>query len=294
MSAPGAPLANLHGQILPLAEVTISALDRGFLFGDAVYEVLRVYAGKPWLEQEHFDRLARSLQAIRIAGVDLPRLRRRMHETIAAGSFQEATVYLQITRGSAPRSHAFPSGVTPLELLWVQEFRDPYTEARAQGARVLLQPDLRWQHCDIKSTNLLANVLALQTAREAGCVEAILFLSDGHLTEASHSSFCAVRDGVLITTADSNAILPGTTRGLVLRLARQGGVTIEQRMLHRDELPRIQELFLAGTTTEVLPIVRVDEQVIGSGQPGPVTRNLQQAYRQAVQAFLDARSGNPG
>jgi D-alanine transaminase len=170
----------------------------------------------------------------------------------------------------------------------VQEFRDPYIEAREKGARVLLQPDLRWQRCDIKSTNLLGNVLALQAAKEAGCVEAILTRPDGHLTEASHSSFCAVHDGVLITTADSNAILPGTTRGLVLRLARQAGVPLSLRMLHRDELPHIQELFLTGTTTEVLPIVRVEEQVTGSGQPGPITRSLQQAYRQAVQAFLDA------
>jgi D-alanine transaminase len=184
--------------------------------------------------------------------------------------------------------------VTPLELLWVQEFLDPFTEARERGARALVQPDLRWQRCDIKSTNLLANVLALQAAKEAGCVEALLVRADGLLTEASHSSFCAVRDGVVITTPDSNAILPGTTRGLVLRLALLAGVAIELRMLHRDELPLIQELFLTGTTTEVLPLVRVDEQVIGTGQPGPVTRSLQQAYRQAVQAFLSGQAPPAG
>src|SRR5687767_14802960 len=110
------PLANLNGKIMPLDEVTISPLDRGFLFGDAVYEVLRVYQGKPWLEQEHFDRFERSLREIRIDGVDMPRLRRRMHETIVAGGFDECTVYLQVTRGAAPRKHAFPKGITPLEL----------------------------------------------------------------------------------------------------------------------------------------------------------------------------------
>src|SRR4051794_8083293 len=116
------PLANLHGQMMPLEDVKVSALDRAFLFGDAVYEVLRVYRGKPFLEPEHFGRLARSLESIRIAGVDVDRLRRRMHETLRAGGFGEATVYLQVTRGAAPRKHAFPKAATPLELLWAQEY----------------------------------------------------------------------------------------------------------------------------------------------------------------------------
>src|SRR5437870_3464183 len=151
-------LANLNGRQLPLAEATVPALDRGFLFGDAVYEVLRVYGGRPWLQEEHWARLARSLDAIRIHGVDLDRLRRRMHETIAAGPFREALVYLQVTRGVAPRAHKFPSGVAPLEFLYVQEFRDPYEEARRVGAAVVTHPDIRWGRCDVKSTNLLANV----------------------------------------------------------------------------------------------------------------------------------------
>src|SRR5262249_21639518 len=148
--------------------------DRGFLFGDAVYEVLRVYQGKPWLEDEHFARLARSLDALRIHSVDTERLRRSMHETIAAGPFREATVYIQITRGAAPRSHPFPAGATPLEFLFGQESRAPYAAARRDGAGVLTHPDQRWDRCDIKSTNLLGNVLAMQAAKEAGCLEALL------------------------------------------------------------------------------------------------------------------------
>src|SRR5205823_6632074 len=155
------PLANINGQQMPLAEAKVPVLDRGFLFGDAVYEVLRVYGGRPWLEDEHFRRLSHSLEAIRIAGVDLERLRRRMHETIGAGLFAEALVYIQITRGSAARrTHAFPPDARPLELLWVDDFRDPYGEERRNGAGVLSQPDVRWDRCDVKSTNLLANVLA--------------------------------------------------------------------------------------------------------------------------------------
>src|SRR5437660_12274054 len=119
------PLANLNGEPMPLAQVRIPALDRGFLLGDAVYEVLRVYRGRPWLEEEHLRRLARSLEEVRIRGVDVEQLRRRMHDTIAAGPFREATVYIQVTRGVAPRAHAFPAGATPLELLYVQEFNDP-------------------------------------------------------------------------------------------------------------------------------------------------------------------------
>ena len=133
-------LANLNGQPMPLEEVRVPALDRGFLFGDAVYEVLRVYGGRPWLADEHFARLGRSLDAVRIRGVDLDRLRRRMLETIAAGPFREATSYIQITRGAAPRKHAFPAGVAPLEFLFVQDFADPYAEARRTGAAAITQP----------------------------------------------------------------------------------------------------------------------------------------------------------
>src|SRR5438128_7981440 len=143
------PLANINGVSMPLAEVRISALDRGFLFGDAVYEVLRVYGGKPWLKEEHFARLSRSLEAIRIRGVDVSRVEKRMLETIAGGPFREAIVYIQITRGAAPRTHAFPENATPLEFFYVQEFTDPYREARVTGAGVITHPDLRWDRCDI-------------------------------------------------------------------------------------------------------------------------------------------------
>jgi D-alanine transaminase len=280
------PLANLNGQQMPLADVKISALDRGFLFGDAVYEVLRVYQGKPWLADEHFRRLARSLEAIRIRGVDVQRLRQRMLDTIAAGPFHEATVYIQITRGAAPRTHPFPANAVPLELLYVQEFHDPYQEARRVGAAVVTQPDIRWDRCDIKSTNLLANVLAMQAAREAGCVEAILCLDDGTLTEGTHTSFFGVLDGAVLTAPNSHAILPGITRGLLLQLAAKTGVPLCEQILKRSDLGRVSELFLTGTTSEILPIVRVDGQAIGSGMPGPVTRRLQQAYAEAVRDFV--------
>jgi D-alanine transaminase len=280
------PLANLNGERVPLAEAKVSVLDRGFLFGDAVYEVLRVYDRKPWLLAEHFRRLAASLEAVRILGIDLDRLRGRLLETIAAGPFREAMAYLQITRGAAPRAHPFPEKAMPLEFLYVAEFHDPYAEARRTGAAVVTQPDVRWDRCDIKSTNLLGNVLAMQAAKEAGCLEALLYLPDGTLTEGTHTSFFGVLDGSVLTAPNSNAILPGITRSLVLRLAARAGIPVREQVLRRDELARVSELFLTGTTSEVLPVVRVDGRPVGDGKPGPVARRLQEVYREAVREFL--------
>lgn len=280
------PLADLNGKRMPLADVLVPALDRGFLFGDAVYEVLRIYRGKPWLLDEHWQRLGRSLESIRIGGVDLAALRGRLLDTIAAGGFQEAIAYIQVTRGTGvTRSHAFPPQATPLELLYVAEFADPYAEARRSGAGAIALPDIRWDRCDIKSTNLLANVLATQAAKEAGCIEALLYLPDGTMTEGTHTSFFGVLDGTLWTTPNSNAILPGITRSLVLRLAKSAGIPVQEHVLKKDDLRRVSELFLTGTTSEVLPITKVDSQPIGPGTPGPVTRRMQEAYREAVRQF---------
>lgn len=284
------PIANLNGETMPLAQVKVPAQDRGFLLGDAVYEVLRIYGGKPWLVREHMARLARSLEAIRIQGVDLARLEKRMFETIAAGPFQEAIAYIQITRGVAPRSHAFPASAVPLEFLYVQELADPYVQARRDGAAVITHPDLRWGRCDIKSTNLLANVLAMQAAKDAGALEAFFYLPDDTITEGTHTSVFGVLDGALLTAPNSPDILPGITRGLILRLAEKVGVPLREHVLTRGCLPRVTELFLTGTTSEVLPIVKVDGKSVADGRPGPVTRRLQDAYTEAVREY----TRNPG
>jgi D-alanine transaminase len=281
------PLADLNGEQMPLAEARIPALDRGFLLGDAVYEVIRVYQGRPWLLDEHLRRLAHSLDAIRIQGVDLARLEARIRRTIAAGPFDEATVYIQITRGVAGRTHAFPAaGTVPLEFLYVKEFQDTHEELRRQGARVITHPDLRWARCDIKSTNLLANVLASQAAREAGCLEALLYLPDGTLTEGTHTSYFAVLESGVLTAPVSTDILSGITRSLILRLTRSAGIPVREEVLKRQHLGQLSELFLTGTTTEVMPVIEADGKPIGDGRPGPVTRRLQEAYREAVRAFI--------
>jgi D-alanine transaminase len=278
------PLANVNGTLQPLDQVRISPLDRGFLFGDAVYEVLRIYRGKPFLLDEHLARLERSLRAIRIGGVDVQMLRGRLLETIAAGPFGEAICYIQITRGAAPRSHPFPAAVKPLEFLYVAEFEDSYSQLRETGGRVVTQPDVRWDRCDIKSTNLLPNVLAAQAAKEAGAVEAVFVLPDGTLTEGARTSLFGVREGTLLTAPATNAILPGITRGLVLRIAAERKIPVAERVLKLEEAPQLTELFLTGTTSEVLPIIHLDERSIGKGQPGPITRQMQEGYRSMVRA----------
>jgi D-alanine transaminase len=195
-------------------------------------------------------------------------------------------VYIQITRGAAPRSLVFPSGVQPLEFLFVEAYHDTQEAARRDGIAVATYPDIRWDRCDIKSTNLLGNVLAMQAAHEAGAAEALLCLPDGTLTEGTHTSFFGVLDGSVLTAPNSHAILPGITRGLILRLAGHTGIPVREQVLKRSDLGRVSELFLTGTRSEVLPIVRVDDERIGDGRPGPVTRRLQQAYAEAARQFV--------
>lgn len=283
LSMQSSPLANWNGRQMPLAEVQVSVLDRGFLFGDGIYEVLRVYGGRPFLCAEHMRRLRRSIGEVRI-DCDVDRLERRMHETLAHSGVKEGLIYIQVTRGAARRTHRFPDPpVPPNELIYVEEIEaDPYARWRESGADLLSLPDLRWKRCDIKSVNLLANCMAAQAAAEAGCVEALLVAADGAITEGSHTSIFAVQDGRIITTPLGPQILPGITRGLVVRLSEQARIPITEGRLRRDQLAAVHELFLTGTTSEVLPITRVDGGAIGDGRPGPVTRRLYEAYRDLV------------
>lgn len=279
------PLANWNGTIMPLSEVRVSVLDRGFLFGDAIYEVLRVYCGVPFLESRHLDRLERNLNKLSIRA-DVSTLASRMRETLDASGISEGTIYIQVTRGEAPRSHAFPDPpAKPNELIWVREYHDHAAELRRVGGKVILIPDLRWKRCDIKSVNLLANCMGAEEARQAGAVEAIYFNDEGWLSEGTHTSLFAVRDGAIITAPLGKNLLPGITRTLVLDLASRSSIPVIEESLHRDQLTGIDELFLTGTTTEIMPIVQADETLIGHGQVGPVVRQLQTAYGNVVAEF---------
>ena len=277
-------LANVNGKITPLVDAMVPALDRGFLFGDAVYEGLQAVSGKVRFIDLHFDRLARSLNELRIGPIDLTRLRQRLMETIAAGPFADAFIYIQITRGAGlTRTHHFPPPDTrPNEFLFVEPFTDPYVQLRQTGVKAITHLDLRWHRCDIKSTNLLGNVLAFQAAREQGANEAILIRPDGTVTEGTRTSLFGVVNGTIRTGPNSPEILPGVTRSVIIRLIHQLKLPLEERHLRQEELPHINELFFTGTTSEVLPITTLNGNPVADGKPGPFTRRLQEAFNQFV------------
>ncbi|GIW86945.1 MAG: aminotransferase [Isosphaeraceae bacterium] len=282
-------LACLNGVFSSPEDARVPIWDRGFLFGDSVYEVCRLYQGRAWLEAEHWARLDRSLSAVRIRGVDLDALALRMRQTVLKSQIKEGIVYIQFTRGVAPRAHAFPQPpVPPTELIVVMPYDDgPTARRRIEGAAVISRPDLRWGRCDIKSTNLLPNVLACQEATEAGAIEAVLVDRDGYVTEATHSSLLWVRQGVVEASPEGTEILPGTTRQLLLRLIREEGLSFRETRIARSELAACEEVLLSGTTLELMPVVRVDGDPVGSGMPGPIARRLQTAFRRSVQRWLE-------
>jgi D-alanine transaminase len=281
-------LACLNGETMPVEEARVPVWDRGFLFGDSVYEVFRMYRGRCWLEPEHFARLQRSLKELDFPPHDLEGLADRIHRLIAAGGILEGTAYVQITRGVAPRFHSFPDPpVPPTELIVVRPYDDgPTNRLRESGVKVISLRDLRWKRCDIKSTNLLANVLANEAARRAGGYEAVLVDTAGFVTEATHTSVLWVRQGRLEGTPDGHEILPGMTRQLILRLVSALAIPFVGSHVTLPELKAADEVILVGTTSEVLPVVQVDGDLIGGGRPGPVARRLWDAYRDEVERWL--------
>jgi D-alanine transaminase len=279
-----AALANVNGVIQPLASAMVPALDRGFLFGDAVYEGLYASAGKPRFLDLHMKRLTRSLGELRIGPINIDRLQSRLLETIAAGPFGDAFIYIQISRGAGPtRTHHFPpAGTPPTEFFYVEEFKDPYGPLRQTGIAVITHTDLRWHRCDVKSVNLLGNVLAFQAAKEQDAREAILIRPDGTVTEGTRTSLFGVVNGTLRTGPLSSEILPGVTRSVVVSLIHKLGLPLEEKHLQVEELPKLQELFLTGTTSEVLPITTLDGNPVADGKPGPMTKQLQRAFNEFV------------
>ncbi len=284
-------LACLNGELMPVDEARVPIWDRGFLFGDAVYEVFRVYGGRLWLEEEHTNRLRRSLGEMEFPAVDLETLVDRVKRTVDACGVEDGTAYIHITRGVAPRAHAFPNPpVPPTELIVVRPYDDGATaRKREAGVAVVSRPDLRWKRCDVKSTNLLANVIALESANRAGAYEALLVDAEGFVTEATHSSVLWVRRGRVEGTPNDATILPGTTRFLAHELARGEGIEVVEGRITLDDFFGVDEAFLAGTTIEVLPIVSLDGRPIGGGTPGPVARRLQAAYQVALEHWLAPR-----
>jgi D-alanine transaminase len=271
-------MAFIKGRFLPLAEASVSIDDRGFQFGDGVYEVIRTYQGRPFKLDTHFGRLNRSAEAIGISQpYPLERWRGYITEGLRLAAFPEAKIYLQITRGAAPRDHAYPPDLEPTVVMTIRELHPIAAAVQAAGVHAMTLEDIRWARCDIKSINLLANVLARQQAKVAGMFEAI-FVRNGEVTEGSVSNVIVVKDRTLMTAPEGPCILSGVTRGLVVALARQEGLQVDERYPSQAQLYGASEVFLTGTTVEILAVVRVDGKRIGSGEPGPITRSLAKRF----------------
>ncbi len=271
-----------NGCFIPKEEAKISPDDRGFVFADGIYEVVRSYSGRLFEFEAHLKRLTRSLREIHISFAESAGLRDICEALIRDNDLQrDATVYIQISRGAAPRKHSFPDESTPPTVFISASAFEPPEAYWQKGIKAVLVPDIRWSRCDIKATALLSNVLANQRAYENHAQEA-LFVRDGAITEGSHTNFCAVFDGQLITFPESNYILSGITRGVILDICRELGIPFREFPVFERDLKRADECMILGTTTEVMPVVQVDEWKVGDGTPGPVTVKLQKAFRERV------------
>lgn len=259
---------------MPLDRLMVPVEDRGYQFGDGVYEVIRTYHGAPFQVEAHLARLDRSARAIELVSPHrLEQWRQWIEEGIRRAGYGESKVYLQLTRGVAPRDHAFPSQVRPTAVLTVRQMMELNPALRTTGVEVMTVEDLRWARCDIKSLNLLGNVMARQRAKMAGAFEAI-FVRNGEMTEGAVSNVMIVRDGVVVTPPEDHRILAGITRRLVLDLARKHGIGAQERVVSVEDFHRADEIFLTGTTVEVLAVVRIDGKPVKTGRPGPVTSQL--------------------
>jgi D-alanine transaminase len=280
----------LNGEYLPKERATVSVDDRGFLLSDGVYEVTPAYRGRLFRMEQHMGRLQRGLEALRIEydPAGLPDVHNRL---IAANGFdtaEVAIVYLQITRGVAPRTHHFPPARTPPT---VYAFSDVYLRPEParweQGYEAITVPDHRWARVDIKSIALLPNVLAQQAAVEAGVTDALL-VREGIAMEGSHNNLFAVLDGVVTTHPATEQILHGVARAYVIELARALGIPVAERPIRIEEMRAADEMFFTGTTTEVRPTVRLDGDLVGDGKVGPVARALYEAFKEGTRLSAEA------
>lgn len=275
----------LNGEYLKLGDARVPVLDRGFIFGDGIYDVVPAYEGRPFRMGEHLARLERSMAAIGIVcGLRRADWEGIVHELIARSGLGDCVVYIQVTRGVARRDHAFPQGITPTVFCMVSPFRRPDAGLREQGLSAIAIPDQRWLRCDIKSISLLGNVLARQAAVEAGVDEAIQF-RDGHLTEGAAANIWVVKGGVLLAPPRGSLILEGIRYGLMEELARGCGILFQARPITREEVATADELMLTSATKEVLPILSFEGRPVADGRPGPVYARLRAAYDAAIAAL---------
>ena len=269
----------LNGEFMPIEQARIPVLDRGFIFGDGVYEVIPVYSRHPFRLVEHLRRLQDSLNSIKLVNPhDDKTWMRLIKRLVELNEPQDQSLYMHITRGPAKRDHAFPQVINPTVFLMSNPLTTPPLQQVREGVCAITAVDSRWLRCDIKAIALLPNVLLRQEAVEAGCVEAVL-LRDGFMTEGAASNIFVVADGVMLAPPKNHRMLPGITYDVVLELARTNGIRHEVREIPEFELRGAQEVWLTSSTKEVLAITRLDDTPVGNGKPGPIFARMYALYQ---------------
>jgi len=270
----------LNGQTMPIEDATISVLDRGFLFGDGVYEVIPAYGGNLFRLQEHLQRLQNSLDGIHLKNpLSNQQWIDALNNIIQQNSGKDQSVYLHVSRGGATkRDHVFPDEIHPTIFIMSNELKQANRQTLQQGVACITLDDIRWHACHIKSTALLANTLLRQQAKEEGAVEAIL-IRDGVATEGAASNIFIVKKDILITPPTSHLLLPGITRDLILELARENKIACEERDISEEELREANEIWMTSSTKEIVPVVELDGKPVGKGQYGPIWENMIDIYQ---------------
>ena len=279
----------LNGEFLPPDQARVSVFDRGFIFGDGVYEVIPVFGGRLFRLPHHLSRLDASLSAIRLRNPHTPQEWNGIFTRLLAAGSGDQSIYLQITRGVAPRDHAFPPNITPTVFAYAQPLKYSPPEQLAQGVAAVTAADIRWQRCDIKAIALLANALLRQQAIDQGAMEAIL-VRDGVVTEGAASNIFIVKNGRLVTPPKGPFILPGITRDLVVEIARAKGVPCDELPVKIEALSAADEVWLTSSTKEILPITRIDGRAVGNGKPGPMHAKMFALYKEYKQAFIQGQA----
>jgi D-alanine transaminase len=279
-------IVHLNGEFMPLAEARVPVLDRGFIFGDGVYEVIPVYSRHAFRLVEHLHRLQKSLDSIRLANPHSDaEWSQLVHDMIERNDGDDQSIYFQITRGVAKRAHEFPAQVKPTVFMMSTPLVTPPQEQIDHGIACITGTDFRWLKCDVKSVALLGNCLLKQTAVDAGAAEIVLF-RDGHLTEAAACNVLVVQDGVLLAPPKDHLILPGITYNVVLELAAANQIPLEMRAASEQEVRAAQEIWITSSSKEVLAVTRLDGAAVGDGKPGPLFRRMHALYQDFKRTFM--------
>jgi len=273
------PIVHLNGQNLPAEEACVPVLDRGFIFGDGVYEVIPVFGDHPFRLDEHLQRLENSLTEVRMPN---PHTRTEwatlIQNLIDANGGGDQSLYLQVTRGPAARDHALPENPAPTVFAMSNPLRPPERETLERGIKAITLDDIRWSRCHIKAISLLPNILLRQTALDAGAAEALL-IRDGYATEGAASNLFIVLDGELLTPAKGPRLLPGITRDVILELAEANGIRHREAAIRQEDLTRASEIWVTSSTKEILPVTTLDDETVGDGKPGLVFRRMHALYQ---------------